>query len=171
MRILTLISTICLLIVGASVAIEHHSHAMTMDVGTRPAAMRVADVTSGTGGIQTWTRMMELGGLENFGRAPQTLFVPSDAAFDALPGDEVKELLSPGTSNRRRAFLARGATDWRLVPKDIAGKRISITTLDGRPLIIDATGEELLVGDAEALDVRRLPDGTLIYVLDHPLTR
>jgi len=169
MRISMLIAATCLLIVGASVVIERHSQAMTMHIGTQPEATRVADVT--TNGIQTWTRMMELGGLENFGKAPQTLFVPSDAAFKTLPTDELKELLSPGTSERRRAFLARGATDSVLTPDEIAGKRVSVITLDGRPLTIDATGEELLVGDAEALDVRRLPDGKMLYVLDHALGR
>jgi uncharacterized surface protein with fasciclin (FAS1) repeats len=177
MRISLFITAACLLIVGAGVVVGQRSEAMTMNVGTQPEAnrveeaTRVADVTSGNGGIQTWTRMMELGGLENFGKAPQTMFVPSDDAFQTLPTDELKALLSPGQSDERRAFLARGATDSRLTPEEIAGKRVSITTLDGRPLTIDATGEELLVGDAEALDVRRLPDGKVIFVLDHALTR
>lgn len=170
MRISMLITATCLLIVGAGV-VEHRTQAMTFNTGTPPAAMRVADITTGTGGIQTWSRMMELGGLENFGTSPQTLFVPSDAAFQSLPAHELEQLLAPGNSDLRRAFLARGATDSRLTPEEIAGKRISITTLDGRPLTIDATGEELMVGDAEALDVRKLPDGKVMYVLDHALTR
>jgi uncharacterized surface protein with fasciclin (FAS1) repeats len=169
MRISPFITVTCLLIAGASVAIERHSQAMTMDTSAQPEATRVADVT--TNGIQTWTRMMELGGLEDFGKAPQTLFVPSDAAFNNMPNDVLKELLSPGGGEQRRAFLARGATDAQLTPHEIAGKRISITTLDGRPLTIDATGEELMVGDAEALDVRRLPDGKMLYVLDHAIGR
>ena len=171
MRISLLITATCLLIVGAGVLVEHRSQAMTMNIGTRAEATRVADVTSGTGGIQTWTRMMELGGLERYGKTPQTLFVPSDAAFESLPIDQLKELLAPGNSEERRAFLARGATDSRLTPEEIAGKRISVTTLDGRPLTIDATGEELLVGDSEALDVRSLPDGKVMFVLDHALAR
>jgi uncharacterized surface protein with fasciclin (FAS1) repeats len=144
---------------------------MSLNTGTPVEAMRVADITTGTGGIQTWSRMMELGGLEDFGKSPQTLFVPSDAAFQSLPTDELKELLAPGQSEARRAFLARGATDSRLAPEEIAGRRVSVTTLDGRPLTIDATGEELMVGDSEALDVQKLPDGRVIYVLDHALTR
>ncbi len=169
MRISPFITVTCLLIAGASVAIERHSQAMTMDTGTQPETTRVADVS--TNGIQTWTRMMELGGLDDFGKAPQTLFVPSDAAFQTLPTDVLKDLLSPGGSEQRRAFLARGATDASLTPNEIAGRRVSVTTLDGRPLTIDATGEELMVGDAEALDVRRLPDGKMLYVLDHALGR
>lgn len=176
MRISLFITAACLLIAGSGVVMGQRSEAMTMNIGgseaTRAAeATRVADVTPGTSGIQTWTRMMELGGLENFGKAPQTMFVPSDAAFQTLPTDELKALLSPGRSDARRAFLARGATDSRLTPEEIAGKRVSVITLDGRPLTIDATGEELLVGDAEALDVRRLPDGKMIFVLDHALAR
>jgi uncharacterized surface protein with fasciclin (FAS1) repeats len=172
MRISTFITAACLLIVGAGIVSGHRSQAMTVNIGAQGDAARVArvaDVTSS--GIQTWTRMMELGGLESFGKAPQTLFVPSDAAFETLPTDELKALLAPGPSDQRRAFLARGATDSRLTPEEIAGKRISVTTLDGRLLTIDATGEELLVGDAETLDVRRLPDGKVIFVLDHALTR
>lgn len=177
MRISLFITAACLLIGGAGVVMGQRSEAMTMNIGTQQdaarvaEAVRVADVTPGTSGIQTWTRMMELGGLEKFGKAPQTMFVPSDDAFQTLSSDELKELLSPDQSDKRRAFLARGATDSRLTPEEIAGKRVSVTTLDGRPLTIDATGEELLVGDAEALDVRRLPDGKVIYVLDHALTR
>lgn len=173
MRISTLIVATSLLIVGAGVVIEGQSQAMTMNTnaGAQPDVARVADVMTGAGGIQTWTRIMELGGLEKYGKVPQTLFVPSDAAFETLPKSELKELLSPGISEHRRAFLARGATDLRLAPEDVAGKRISVITLDGRPLTIDATGEELLVGDAEAVEVRRLPDGKVIYVLDHALAR
>jgi hypothetical protein len=171
MRTSFLITATCLLIAGAGFVVEHRAQAISLQTGTPAQAMRVADITTGTGGIQTWSRMMELGGLENFGKAPQTLFVPSDAAFQALPTDELKELLAPGHNDLRRAFLARGATDSRVTPEEIAGKRISIITLDGRPLTIDATGEELMVGDAEALDVRRLPDGKVIYVLDHTLAR
>jgi uncharacterized surface protein with fasciclin (FAS1) repeats len=171
MRMSMLIAASCLLIVGAGVVVERHSQAMTIHVGAEAEAMRVANVMSGADGIQTWTRMMELGGLESYGKSPQTLFVPSDAAFATLPIDELKELLAPGASELRRAYLARGATDSRLTPEDIAGRRISVTTLDGRPLTIDATGEELLVGDSEALDIRRLPDGKVIYVLDHALNR
>lgn len=177
MRTSFVISAICLLIVGAGAAWQR-TQAMTFDTGaeaqamrTAPQAMRVADVVEGTEGIQTWTRIMELGGIEDLGKSPQTLFVPSDAAFTSLPVDELKELLAPGSSDLRRAFLARGATDSRLAPSEIAGRRVSVTTLDGRPLTIDATGEELMVGDAEVLDVRVLPNGKTVYVLDHALTR
>ena len=170
MRTSFLITATSLLIAGAGVLV-HGTSAMTMNIDTPPQVVRVADISTGTSGIQTWSRMMELGGLDTFGKSPQTLFVPSDAAFKQIPTAEIRELMVPGSNDLRRAFLARGATDSRLTPDQIAGKRISVTTLDGRPLTIDATGEELMVGDAEALDVRKLPDGRVIFVLDHALSR
>ena len=170
MRRSFLIPVIALLIVGAGIA-EQRSQAMTFDTGTRPQAMRVADIVQGVEGIQTWTKLMELGGIEGYGKSPQTLFVPSDAAFNAIPTSELKELLAPDSSDLRRAFLARGATDSRLSPTQIAGRRISVNTLDGRPLTIDATGEEVMVGDAEVLDIRTLPDGKVMFVIDHALVR
>jgi hypothetical protein len=171
MRISKLIIATCLLIAGAGVIVEERTQAMILDTGTQLEVTRVADITTGTGGIQAWTRLMALGGLEDFGKSPQTLFVPSDAAFKSIPTEEIKELMEPGNNDLRRAFLARGATDSRVSPQEIAGRRISVITLDGRPLTIDATGEELMVGDAEALDVRKLPDGRMMFVLDHALSR
>jgi uncharacterized surface protein with fasciclin (FAS1) repeats len=168
MRTSILISAACALILGVGAA-ERDTRAMTFDAGTPPQALRVADITTGTGGIQTWTRIMQLGGLEDFDKPAQTLFVPSDEAFDALSPAELQALLDQ--RERRRAFLAGAATDSLISPQEIAGKRMTVTTLDGRPLTIDATGGELMVGDAEALDVRRLPDGRMIFVLDHALTR
>lgn len=170
MRTSMLISATCALILGVG-AVAYGTQAMTFDAGTQPQALRVADISTGAGGIQTWTRIMELGGLEDFDKPAQTLFVPSDEAFQTLSPAELRTLLAPGQRDRRRAFLAGAATDSVISPAEIAGKRMTVTTLDGRPLTIDATGGELMVGDAEALDVRRLPDGRMIFVLDHALRR
>lgn len=133
------------------------------------AADPVADTIIGSGGIQTWTRLITLDGRGEAEKPAQTLFVPSDAAFKSLPPEELADLLDH--PDKRRAFLAASATTTRVSPDQLAGRRISVTTLDGRPLVIDGTGEELMVGDAEALDVRLLPDGRVVFVLDHALAK
>ncbi|HWA46834.1 MAG TPA: fasciclin domain-containing protein [Dongiaceae bacterium] len=159
---------------GLVVGVVSMCGAMTVDLDMQrqarveqPAIVPVSDAALGSGGIQTWVRITELDGRGEGERPAQTLFVPSDAAFASLPPEELQQLLSPEYPDKRRALIARAATDTRLTPNDIAGKRISVTTQDGRLLVIDATGEEVLVGDAEALDVRTLPDGRVLFVLDH----
>lgn len=157
---------------GLVVGVASMCGAMTVDVtpqasARQPAMMPVSDTMIGSGGIQTWVRITELDGRGEAERPAQTLFIPSDAAFASLPPEELQQLLSPQYPDKRRALIARAVSDTRVTPNDIAGKRISVTTQDGRLLVIDATGEEVMVGDAEALDVRTLPDGRVLFVLDH----
>lgn len=173
LRKIAVVSVIGLGLAGGAASI---CGAMTIDVSAQaraqvevsgPAVSRVSDTMIGSGGIQTFVRLVELDGRGEADRPARTLFVPSDAAFESLPPEELQALLSPEVTDKRRALLARAATETRITPNELAGRRISVTTLDGRPLIIDATGEEVTVGDAEALDVRVLPDGRVLFVLDH----
>lgn len=155
-------------ILGAG-ALVHGTQAITYSNDTSPAVVKIASVAEESDGIRTWTRIVSLGGLEDMDKQARTLFVPSDEAFDALPKEQVAALLTPSQRALRRAFLARAATDQLIVPDEINGRLISVTTLDGRLLTIDATNGELTIGDAEALDVRTRSDGSIVYVIDRPL--
>ncbi len=117
-------------------------------------------------GIQAWVHVLSLSGADDPVRRAPTLFVLSDGAMQVLPDGMIDELLHSGGVDLRRAFLARSATDTRLSARDIAGKRIQLSTLDGRPLVIDATQGEVIVGDAEAIEIRALPDGRMLFILD-----
>jgi hypothetical protein len=118
-------------------------------------------------GIQAWARILALSDADDPVRRAPTLFVPSDGAMRALPDGMIDELVHPNGWALRRAFLARSATDMRIELKEIAGKRIQLATLDGRPLVIDATGGDIQVGDTEAVEIRMLPDGRSLFILDH----
>jgi hypothetical protein len=121
-------------------------------------------------GIQGWARILSLSADDDPVRRAPTLFVPSDSALRALPDGMVDELVHPSGRALRRAFLARSATEMRIELKDIAGRRVQLATLDGRPLVIDATGGDIQVGDAEAIEIRTLPDGRSLFILDHVVT-
>ena len=151
-------------------SIQHQTKALSTEPKSRhpvPAAPDRSGHTDGNG-ILIWTRLVQLGRQEGFSGTAMTLFAPSDAAFMTLPPAELSELLAPSERDLRRAFLARSATQRRILPSEIAGRRVSITTLDGRLLTIEATGEELMVGEAEAVDVQTLPDTRVVYILDVP---
>ena len=85
-----------------------------------------------------------------------------------MPDAELSKLLAPDQRDLRRAFLMRAATGARIPPQQIAGRSVSIVTLDGRPLTLNTTAGELMVGEAEAVDVQTLPDARVIYILDMP---
>lgn len=152
----------CLMGVSASA-----SHAVTVPAQSAGMVMRAADTGIGSGGIQTWIKLIELDGKSETEKPARTLFVPSDEAFAALPPETLATLLAPGQAAERRAFLSRAGTATRISPEALAGQRITVRTLDDRLLVIDDRGGETLVGDAEALDIRELPDGRVLFVLDH----
>jgi len=120
-------------------------------------------------GIHSWGRILALTQAEDFDRSAQTFFVPSDAAFRESYEANLAELLAPAHESKRRDFLASTATESRITPRDVMGKRTSVRLLSDRTLSIDDTRGELMVGEAEVLEIRMLPDGRFLFVLDQPL--
>lgn len=149
-------------------------HASYADTAAATPAMPAAEIDpalASVRGIQTWAHVLSLSRADDPVRRAPTLFVPSDNAMQLLPDGMIDELLRPGGADLRRAFLARSATDMRLSVRDIAGKRVQLATLDGRPLVIDATDGEIVVGDAEAIEIRALPDGRTLFILDDQISQ
>jgi hypothetical protein len=166
MRIRRLLASAVMLLAGFDASVSSVP-AMT-DVGAEPEAVRLADLPGSheLANMKIWNRVVEMGGLEGFSERALTMFVPSDAAFESLSPEELTKLLGPDQRDQRRAFLARSAAETRISPTQVAGKRLTIATLDGKPLTIDATAGEVVVGDAEAIAVLVLHDGRVIFVLD-----
>lgn len=142
------------------------SHAETAAATASAPAVSVDRELASVQGIQAWVRILSLTNADDPVRRAPTLFIPSDSAMHGLPDGMTDELVHPNGRALRRAFLARSATDMRIELKDLAGKRIQLSTLDGRPLVIDATGGDIRVGDTEAIEVRTLPDGRSLFILD-----
>jgi hypothetical protein len=142
------------------------SHADAAAATPASPAVSVDRELAAVQGIQAWVRVLSMSGPDDPARRAPTLFVPSDGAMRLLPDGMIDELLRPSGDALRRAFLARSATGTRLSAQDIAGQRIQLSTLDGRPLVIDATQGEVIVGDAEAIEIRELPDGRTLFILD-----
>lgn len=132
-------------------------------------AERIDEGIAAVNGIDGWSRILALSADDDPVRRAPTLFVPSDGALRLLPAATMEALVDPSRPEPRRTFLERSASDERVTPEQIAGRRTLIATLDGRPLVIDATGAEIHVGSAEALEIRILPDGRSLFILDNPV--
>lgn len=151
-----------------------HFHSAAIQFEGRAVMESVADNAddqlASIDGIQVWVRILSLSDGDDLVRRASTLFVPSDGALRALPTAMLDAFLDPDRGEQRRAFLARSATDVRIALEEIPGKRIHVSTLDGRPLVIDATGGDIRVGNAEAIGLRTLPDGRSLFILDDLVT-
>ncbi len=105
--------------------------------------------------LSVWTQMIGAGGLENAARtAVYTVFPAADSAFAQFP-DIAPSLLgyqmNTGTHNAQSAFpdtsrivkLVRShAVAGKVFVSDLMGKKVTLTTIAGTELDIDATNPE-----------------------------
>lgn len=156
-----------------SYTVEGAPSPLIRDISGHALAVRVLsdelESVSNLSGIQTWGRVLALTQSDDFNQSAQTFFVPSDAAFLETSDVDLADLLVPAHESKRRTFLASTATGIRITPRDVMGKRTSVKLLNDRTLAIDDTRGELIVGEAEVLEIRMLPDGRFLFVLDQPL--
>lgn len=99
---------------------------------------------------------------------PFTVFAPTDEAFAALPDGTVEELLKPENQETLQAVLTYHVVPGEIMAADamaadsattVQGQDITITTMDGRVMIDDAT---VISADIEA-------SNGVIHVIDSVL--
>lgn len=99
---------------------------------------------------------------------PFTVFAPTDEAFSALPDGTVEELLKPENQETLQAVLTYHVVPGEIMAADamaadsattVQGQDITITTMDGKVMIDDAT---VISADIEA-------SNGVIHVIDSVL--
>lgn len=117
--------------------------------GQRP----IAELIAGDPRFQTFTAWLQRGGLLDGLRTvgPFTVFVPTNAAFDAMPSG-LREQLNPTAGNettpdlvRLPAVLNSHIVAGRLSTAEISGRRITVQNRNGGTLTLDRDGERGLV--------------------------
>jgi uncharacterized surface protein with fasciclin (FAS1) repeats len=90
------------------------------------------------------------------GAGPFTVFAPTNEAFAALPAGTVDTLLKPENKATLTKVLTYhvvpGRYDAATLMQDLNGApggRISLTTVEGEPLIVSQSGQTLMVTDAK----------------------
>lgn len=87
------------------------------------------------------------------GAGPFTLFAPSDAAFAKLAPGTVDGLVKPENKARLAAILSLHLMANKVMASDVAGKKLSPTSVQGETLHIDGThgvsvnGAKVVQGD------------------------
>ena len=100
---------------------------------------------------------------------PFTVFAPTDDAFAALPDGTVASLLLPENKDQLVAILTYHVVPGKVMSSDIAGKEMSVATVEGADLNINATGGSVMVNDATVIGADVKASNGVIHVIDKVL--
>ena len=150
-------------LVAAPAYAEHHEK---KDMA-KAAKADVVDTAIGAGQFKTLVAAVQAAGLEGALRAPGpiTVFAPTDAAFAALPAGTVESLLKPENKDKLVSILTYHVVDGKTKSKDLAGKQLNVTTLNGAALAIDGANG-VKVGNANVVTADIYASNGVIHVID-----
>ncbi|MEM6487232.1 MAG: fasciclin domain-containing protein [Pseudomonadota bacterium] len=99
------------------------------------------------------------------GDGPFTVFAPTDAAFAALPPGTVETLLLPENKDQLVAVLTYHVVAGKVMSADLAGKKLSVPTVQGSEVDIDAT-DGVMVDGATVVAADIEASNGVIHVID-----
>ena len=97
---------------------------------------------------------------------PFTVFAPTDAAFAALPPGTVDNLLKPENKDQLVAVLTYHVVAGKVMSSDLAGKKLSVPTVQGSNVDVDATGGGVTVDGANVIAADIEASNGVIHVID-----
>lgn len=146
------------LAIGALSATASHHGAQKMDI---------VDVAASNGSFNTLVAAVKAAGLVDTlkGKGPFTVFAPTDAAFAKLPAGTVADLLKPENKAKLQAILTYHVLSGKVASGDIAGKKLSVATVQGSNVAINAT-KGVMVDNATVTAADIEASNGIIHVID-----
>lgn len=141
---------------------------LAMVVGASAArADDLVDTAVGAGQFGTLAAALEAAELIDALKeeGPFTVFAPDDEAFAALPDGTVENLLLPENKDQLIEILTYHVIEGKVMSSDIAGQQLSVNTLAGIDLDIDAS-DGVNVGGATVTTADIEADNGVIHVID-----
>ena len=110
-------------------------------VGAKAAEKDIVDTAVSAGSFNTLVAAVKAAGLVGTlkGEGPFTVFAPTDEAFAKLPAGTVDNLLKPENKDQLVAVLTYHVVPGKVMSSDLAGKKMSVKTVQGTFVDIDAT--------------------------------
>ncbi|WP_339739139.1 fasciclin domain-containing protein [uncultured Maricaulis sp.] len=144
----------------ASAKMEHHGH-HAMDQAD------IVDTAIAAGQFGTLVAAVQAAGLVDTLKSdgPFTVFAPLDSAFAALPHGEVDRLLLPENQAELAGLLTYHVVAGRVTSDQLAGRTLSVETVEGASLVIDAT-DGVRVGNAQVVQADIMTSNGVIHVVD-----
>ncbi|MCC5978613.1 MAG: fasciclin domain-containing protein [Salinarimonas sp.] len=142
------------------------SAAMLMSVSVAQAD-DIVDTAIAAGSFETLVAAVQAAGLVETlkGEGPFTVFAPTDEAFAALPAGTVESLLEEENRDQLVSILTYHVIPGRVMSADIAGQTLSVETVQGMELSIDAT-DGVRVGEAMVVTADVEASNGVIHVID-----
>ena len=132
------------------------------------AAADIVETAAEAGSFQTLLTAAEAAGLVDTlkSEGPFTVFAPTDEAFAKLPEGTVENLLKPENQDQLKAILAYHVVPGKTMSSDLAGTQVDVESVEGSAIPIDATGDNVMVGDATVTQADIEADNGVIHVID-----
>lgn len=145
----------------AYAAQAHDNHAAKGDI---------VAVASGAGQFKTLLAAATAAGLVPTLKSPGpfTVFAPTDAAFAALPAGTVETLLKPENKAQLASILTYHVVAGRTLSPALAGKQLTVTTVQGGTLAIDGRNG-VTVNGAKVVAADVAASNGVIHVIDKVL--
>ena len=130
----------------------------------------IVAVASGAGQFKTLLAAATAAGLVPTlqSAGPFTVFAPTDAAFAALPAGTVDTLLKPENKKQLASVLTYHVVAGKTMSTALAGKQLSVTTVQGASLAIDGRNG-VTEGGAKVIAADVAASNGVIHVIDKVL--
>ena len=130
-------------------------------------AKDIVDTAVGAGSFGTLVAAVKAAGLFDTlkGDGPFTVFAPTDDAFKALPAGTVENLLKPENKDQLVKILTYHVIPGKVMAGDISGKTMSVKTVQGSEVKIDATSD-VMIDKAKVTQADITADNGVIHVID-----
>ncbi len=127
----------------------------------------IVDTAVAAGSFNTLVAAVKAAGLVDTlkGEGPFTVFAPSDDAFAALPAGTVESLLEPENKDKLTAILTYHVIPGKVMSSDIAGKALSVDTVNGQAIEVDATNG-VMINNATVTAADIETSNGVIHVID-----
>jgi len=137
-------------------------------VGAAAYAADIVETAANAGSFDTLVSAVQAADLVEVlkGEGPFTVFAPTDEAFAKLPEGTVESLLKPENKEQLVALLTYHVVPGKTMSGDLAGQELEATTVQGSPVAIDATGNGVMVDDANVVQADIEADNGVIHVID-----
>lgn len=142
--------------------------ACSLAVSSLPAkAADIVDTAVSAGQFKTLVAAVKAAGLVETlkGAGPFTVFAPTDAAFAKLPEGTIETLLKPENKQKLIAILTYHVIPGSVMSADIAGKTVSVATVQGAAIKVNAMNG-VMINDANVVTADVKASNGVIHIID-----